>query len=63
MFPNEALNPFFRAAAEAVEEAIVNSMTMAEEMVGVGGTVVHELPTELLVEIMQRYGRGSIGQP
>ena len=38
-------------------------MTMAEEMVGVGGTVVHELPTELLVEIMQRYGRGSIGQP
>jgi D-aminopeptidase len=63
MFPNEDLNPFFRAAAEAVEEAIVNSMTMAEETVGVGGTVVRELPTELLVDIMERHGRGPGGRP
>jgi len=63
MFPNEDLNPFFRAAAEAVEEAIINSMTMAEEMVGANGTIVRALPTELLVEIMQRYGRGPDSQP
>lgn len=58
MFPNEAMNPLFRAAAEAVEEAIVNSMTCAETMTGKDGVTVHALPLDMLVEIMTRFGKG-----
>lgn len=58
MLPNEAMNPLFRAAAEATEEAIVNSMIAAETMAGVGGTTVRALPHDRLIEIMARYGRG-----
>ncbi|WP_197723666.1 P1 family peptidase [Sphingosinicella microcystinivorans] len=58
MLPNEAMNPLFRAASEAVEEAIINSMTMSDSMTGVDGTTVHALPNDKLVEVMQRYGRG-----
>ena len=61
MLPNEHMNPLFQAAAEATEEAIVNSMTMAETMVGRGGVTVHALPLDTLVEIMTLYGRGAIG--
>ena len=58
MLPNESMNPLFRAAAEAVEEAIVNSMTMAETTTGKDGTTVNALPLDRLVEVMTRYGRG-----
>ena len=61
MLPNEWLNPFFRAAAEACEEAIVNSLTMAETTTGAGGTTVHAIPLNLLSEIMARYGRKAAG--
>lgn len=57
MLPNEWMNPFFRAVAEACEEAIVNSLTMAETTTGVAGTTVHAIPLDLLREIMDRYGR------
>lgn len=58
MLPNEAMNPLFRAAAEAVEEAIVNSMTMAETMTGKDDTTVHAIPLDRLVDVMRHYGRG-----
>jgi D-aminopeptidase len=58
MLPNEAMNPLFRAVAEAVEESIVNSLTTAVTTTGVGGQTVHELPLNHLVDIMGRYGRG-----
>ena len=58
MYPNEDMNDLFRAVAEAVEEAIVNSMTAAETMQGRAGTIVHALPLDRLVEVMALYGRG-----
>jgi D-aminopeptidase len=58
MLPNEAMNPLFRAAAEACEEAIANSLTKAETMTGQDNLTAHALPLDLLVEIMGRYGRG-----
>jgi D-aminopeptidase len=58
MYPNEDMNDLFRAVAEAVEEAIVNSMTAAETMQGKAGTIVHALPLDRLVEVMALYGRG-----
>jgi D-aminopeptidase len=45
------LDPFFDAAAEATEEAIVNSLTMAETTTGYRGNRVHGIPLDRLVAI------------
>jgi D-aminopeptidase len=55
MLPHSHLNPFFQAAAEAVEEAILNSLTSAETMTGYHGRVAHAIPLDQLVEIVNRY--------
>lgn len=52
MIPHNHLNPFFEAVAEAVEEAILNSLTAAETMVGYEGRIVYELPLDDLQKIM-----------
>jgi D-aminopeptidase len=44
--PNAKMSPLFQAAIEATEEAICNSLCMAESMVGYQGRVVHALPTQ-----------------
>ncbi len=43
-FPNEALDPVFRATVQATEEAIVNAMSAAETMVGADGLRVMAMP-------------------
>jgi len=43
------------AVIEAVEEAIFNSLLMAETVVGRDGNTRHHLPAERLLEIVQRY--------
>jgi D-aminopeptidase len=55
MVPHHQLNPFFQAAAEAVEEAIINSMTAADTMTGLGGRVAYAIPLDEVVEIVGRY--------
>jgi D-aminopeptidase len=52
MLPHTELNPFFVAAADATEEAILNSLCAAETMVGYKDRVVHALPQDKLQEIM-----------
>jgi D-aminopeptidase len=49
--------PLFEAAAEATEEAIVNALFMATDMVGRDGHRVFALPLERTLEIMARHGR------
>lgn len=44
------MNELFAAAAEATEEAILNSLTMASTTKGRKSRIVHELPYELLQE-------------
>jgi D-aminopeptidase len=56
MVPNGHITPFFDAVVEATEEAILNALCAAETMTGYRGTVVHELPTDLLVDAMERHG-------
>jgi D-aminopeptidase len=56
MLAGEDMNPLLPAAAEAAEEAILNSLTMASTMTGVRGTTVHELPLQKLQELMRRRG-------
>jgi D-aminopeptidase len=52
---NDAMSPLFMAAIEATEEAILNSLFMAETMGGKGGRVVEALPVEKLVPILKKY--------
>ncbi len=42
--PNAQMSPLFEAAIEATEEAIYNSLCMAETMTGYKGKTIHALP-------------------
>lgn len=57
MLPQRHMNELFAAAIEAVEEAILNSLTMARTTHGQKGRVAHEIPLEGLLEAMAKYGR------
>jgi D-aminopeptidase len=59
MLAAERLTPLFHAAAEATEEAILNSLTAAETMTGFKGRTIHALPLDRLQEIMARNRPGS----
>jgi len=54
MLSNAELDPLFEAVIDATEEAIVNAVLAAETTTGRGGSVVHALPGELLVEALSR---------
>jgi D-aminopeptidase len=56
VLPNEQLNSLFYAAIEATEQAIVNALLAAETMTGRGGTTVHALPHDALLDVMRRHG-------
>lgn len=55
MLPHDQLDLFFEAVAEAVEEAILNSLTAAETMIGWQGRTVHALPLGELQRVMAKY--------
>lgn len=57
MFPNEMINPFFDAVAQATEESIINAMIAAETMVGRDGNKVYAIPHDRLIEVMKKYNR------
>ena len=46
----------FQAVIEATEEAIYNSLFMAETVTGFNGTRAEALPLEQVREILQRHG-------
>jgi D-aminopeptidase len=52
--PNDAMSPLFQAAAEATEEAIVNSLFRATTVASNGATV-EALPLDRTLEILRRY--------
>ena len=54
---NEHLNPLFAASVFATEEAIINSMVAAEDMMGHKGFSAIALPHDQLREIMREYNR------
>jgi D-aminopeptidase len=56
----ETLAPFcmsqlFRAAAEAVEEAILNSLFAAETMTGFQGRTAHAIPLDQMLSVMRKH--------
>lgn len=52
---DDFLSPLFLAVIEAVEEAIYNSLTMAESMKGMDGHFVEALPLDKTKEILLKY--------
>ncbi|MFW6123599.1 MAG: P1 family peptidase [Acidobacteriota bacterium] len=53
--PNRMMSPLFLAAAEACEEAILNSMFKAETMKGRDGRVLEALPVDKVLEMMKNH--------
>jgi len=53
---NDFMSPLFLAVVEATEEAIYNSLFMAEDMKGRDGKRVRALPLEKTLEIMKQHG-------
>lgn len=54
---DEVLNPFFAAAVEATEEAVINCLVAAGTVTGHHGHVATGIPLDRLTAIMRRYGR------
>jgi len=59
---NDYMSPLFLAVVEATEEAIYNSLFMAEDMIGLKGREIQALPIENTLEIMSRYGINKINK-
>jgi D-aminopeptidase len=52
---NDAMSPLFMAAIEATEEAIINSLLMAETLVGKDGKKVEALPRDEVIKILEKH--------
>jgi D-aminopeptidase len=50
---NDSISPLFQAVIEATEEAIYNSLCMAQTMRGYGGHVGHALPLDQVRELLR----------
>ena len=53
--PNESMSPLFQAVIEATEEAIYNSLLMAEAMTGRDNTTIEALPIGTVVGAMRKH--------
>lgn len=53
--PNDYMSPLFLAVVEATEEAIYNSLFMAEDMKGQKGRIMKALPIDKTLKIMDKY--------
>lgn len=54
---NDELSPLFMAAIEATEEALLNSLFMAETMKGKNGRIVEALPLDKVMPVLKKYNR------
>ncbi len=54
---NDRMSPLFLATIEATEEAIINSLFMAETMKGFQNRTIQELPVKKVLEILRKYNR------
>ena len=55
MLPNDRINPLFEATAQATEEAIINAMLAAQDMIGINDLRMPALPEARVRELMQKY--------
>jgi D-aminopeptidase len=57
---NDNMSPLFLAVEEATEEAILNSLFMAETVKGRDGHIIEALPLDKVLPILVKYGRKVI---
>lgn len=57
------INSLFELVAEATEEAVLNSLFKAETMIGRDNRIVHALPIQETVELLNRYGHPEVHLP
>lgn len=55
--PKDHLDNFYKATAEATEEAIINAMLAAETMEGLNGNKLYALPAARLQEVLKKFNR------
>jgi L-aminopeptidase/D-esterase-like protein len=55
MLPNDRIDALFEATVQATEEAIINAMIAADDIVGINDLRVPALPEAKLKELMQKY--------
>lgn len=55
--PNDRISSLFMAAIEATEEAILNSLFMAQTMKGKDGRTIEALPMDKVLPLMKKYKR------
>jgi len=55
MMDNECIDPIFEATIQATEEAMLNSLTVAETMVGFGGNTAYKLPQDELMSLLKNH--------
>jgi D-aminopeptidase len=55
MLAPDAMTSLFRGAAEATEEATLNTLRMAETMIGKDSRTIYALPLDRLQHVIQRY--------
>lgn len=58
-FPNSEISKLFVGTVEATEEAIINALCMATDMVGVDNHECRAIPLDLLLATMRKYHRLS----
>lgn len=54
---NDDMTPLFMAAIEATEEAILNSLFLAHDVMGFDGTLVKALPVEEVLSMLRQEGK------
>jgi len=57
MLDNSAIDPIFRGAVEAAEEAIVNALIAARTMTGIDDRTIHAIPHDELREVLRTCNR------
>jgi D-aminopeptidase len=58
-YRDSAFNPIFEAAIEAVEESVLNALFTAETTAGRDGHLLHALPVDRTLDLLERAGRIS----
>ena len=57
VIPDHRIDPFFEAVIQAVDEAIMNVLSVGEEMVGINGHTATALDREKVTAVLKRFGR------
>jgi L-aminopeptidase/D-esterase-like protein len=60
MLSNNELDPLFEGTVQATEEAIINAIVTAENMIGHDGNKVIAIPHDRLRQVLKKYKRLAV---